>query len=197
MAAKHQPRPKRQRHGDRLLAPDSSANQIRCDHALAPFDRLATEMEDKWGIDRLPSLVSPATAEKYGSAIAKLNEAIRADDPEAVKLRSEVCMRGLGVMDAEATAAGAQPLDGECWEYDLEGFKFFLVKDPCQWRAVRDRHGDDAVVFSLREVAVALRAHCRQAPIEELKEIFPGAQVTKLPPLPDDFWKNGGDPIPF
>jgi hypothetical protein len=47
---------------------------------------MAFAMDKKWGVDRLVELVSPDMAERYGAAMAKLNAAIDARDPEQVKL---------------------------------------------------------------------------------------------------------------
>ena len=75
----HRPtKPRRQRSADRVLHRDVTAVQIKCDFALAPFDRMANEMDHKWGIDRLVELVPADVAAKYGSAMAKLNQAINA-----------------------------------------------------------------------------------------------------------------------
>ena len=45
--AKRPKRPTRQRKADRQLHSGISAEEIRCDYALAPFDRLAAEMDRK------------------------------------------------------------------------------------------------------------------------------------------------------
>ncbi len=56
----------------------------------------------------LPELVSPETSMKYGSAISKLNLALRENDPAMVRERAEICMRGLVAMQSEAESLGAQ-----------------------------------------------------------------------------------------
>lgn len=189
-------RPRRQRKGDRLLNPDSRREEIACDHAIAPFDRLATEMERKWGIDRLPALVSPETATRYGHAIADLNVAIAKNDPAAVLACANNCIKGLNVMDAEATAAGHQPATGEFWEYDLEGFRFAVMPDAAEWQSAKAKR-PDLRFFTMREVAIALRHYCENYPIGEVKQKFPQAQITKITNRAPVDYANGGDPIPF
>jgi len=49
-------RPRRQRKGDRLLNPDARRVEIETDHAVAPFDRMAEQMDvfgftNGWGFD--------------------------------------------------------------------------------------------------------------------------------------------------
>ena len=67
-------KPSRQKLEDRLTSPSAaSPNEVACDLALGSLDRMAREMDRKWGVDRLPDLVSPEMAAKYGSAMGKLN----------------------------------------------------------------------------------------------------------------------------
>ena len=80
---------------------DSVADAIH--HALLPLDRAASEMEMKWGCERLPSLVSPETASLFGSAKAKLDAAIQVNDPQEVVRRAAVMIKGWSKMDSEST----------------------------------------------------------------------------------------------
>src|SRR6056300_584252 len=114
-------RPKRQKKSDRILHSGQTQNQIMTDYAVAPFDRKAEEMDEKWGIDRLVELVSAETAAKYGSAMAKFNDAIDAGDPSVTAARAQVCIRGMDAMDAEAAAAGAQRGSIVVWRDILAG----------------------------------------------------------------------------
>jgi hypothetical protein len=67
-------KPSRQKLEDRLISPlDASLNEVACDLALGGLDRMAREMDRKWVVDRLPDLVSPEMAAKYGSAMGRLN----------------------------------------------------------------------------------------------------------------------------
>lgn len=191
-------RPRRQRKGDRLMSPDARQDEIRCDYALAPFDRAARAMEEKWGIDRLPGLVPPEMAERYGSAIAKLNAAINASNPEDVAARAAVCIRGLDAMDKAATEAGHEPATGDFWEYDLDGFRFAVLHDKAEWQTAHEKR-PDLQFYSRREVAMALKAYANTVPLEAVKRHFPGSEINSLPQsnLPKDFFKNGGDEIPW
>ena len=67
---------KRQKKSDRILHGNQSKDAIMCDYAVAPVDRLVIEMDRKWGTDRLPELVDVKMAQKYGSAVAKMNAAL-------------------------------------------------------------------------------------------------------------------------
>lgn len=172
-------RPRYQRKSDALLHGNSDPWDIRCDMAVAPFDEKAREMEKKWGIDRLPGLVPVEMAERYGSALAKLNAAIAANSPEETAARAAVCIRGLDAMDRAATEAGAQPADPDVWEFDLDGWRVGIYRDGREWQAAQEARPDLAL-FNLREVAVALQAMRDSAGLLEAAKRIPGAQVTAV-----------------
>lgn len=175
-------RPRRQRKGDRLMHPDARAVQTQIDYAIAPLDKLALDMDRKWGIDQLPTLVSVETAEKYGRTIGRLNDAIRDDNAEEVARLAASAMRGLQVMDAEAKAAGHDQMPAEFWEYDLDGFRFAVMPDNARWPEVKKLR-PDLVLFTMREAALALKAMNADGIIEATKAAFPGAQVTNVTPM--------------
>lgn len=191
------PRPRRKNLGDRLIHSGAQQNEIRCDYAVAPLDRLATDMDRRWGIDQLPGLVSVETAEKYGSAMAKLNAALDAGDPEEVKARAAVCMRGLTAMDAEAVAAGQQPVSPDYWEAEIDGFKFAVMREGRNWM-VHQEARPDLRFFSLREVGVALSALRIDNPIfAEVKKHFPQAEIKSIAERAAPRSKSLEDQIPW
>ena len=173
-------RPQRQKKGDRLTYSGASPEEIRCDYAVGPLDTVATEMDSVWGVDVLPTLVSPATAERYGSAIAHLNASIDASDPAATAAAAQNCIRGLHAMDAEARAAGRIPSPPACWLTEIDGKRYGFVQDVAF--AVRAKAAyPDAVIFTLREAVVALRPMSFGL-VAEVKQLFPGAEVTAIRP---------------
>ena len=195
-------RPRRQRKGDRMVCPGAEPHEIRCDFAIAPFDRLATDMARKWGVERLPELVAPATAERYGRAISGLNEAIEKNDPDECIKWAAVCIRGLKAMDAEAEANGAKPADPSIWEYELDGEKYGIVLDDAAWIAIKNER-PELILHPIREAVLALKYWTiAGGPVAEVKKHFPSATVTDIRPrapstTPPGFYERGGDPIPF
>lgn len=172
-------RPRRQKKGDRLIHPGASAYDIRCDYALAPFDRIANEMDHKWGIDRLPELVAPEMAERYGSAMAKLNDAINANDPEQVTTRASVCIRGLQAMDRQATELGAQPASDDLWLIQADGKQFGLLRDDRGWQRALEKH-PGITLLTEREMVMAIEAWQKTQAAQmvlAVKDAFPGAAV--------------------
>jgi len=186
--------PRRKRKGDRLPDPPTSEPDVSCDYAIGPLDRLALEMDRKWGIDRLPELVSPDTAERYGKAIAQLNAALEARDPKTASHKASVCMKGLRIMDAEAEANGAPQAKGNYWEYSLGDFQFAIIEDDREWQSLKAAR-PDLMFFTMREAALSLKKFCEVWPLLEVKAEFPGATITKLAGHSAD--EPIDDPLPF
>ena len=177
-------RPTRQKKDDRILTKGATADEIRADMSLAPFDRAVREMDKKWGVDRLPELVSSESAAKWGKAMAGLNGAIDAKDPDKVKFWVEVCLRGLQAMDAEAVAAGRPVSDPMIWEHEYEGTVYGIIEDGREWPAAYAKRPGIAI-HSMREVAVALHEH-RNGLVNAVKLAFPGAEVKRVRSKPED-----------
>ena len=182
-------RPTRQKKDDRILHKGATANEIKADLSLAPFDKAVREMDKRWGVDRLPELVSVESAAKWGKAVAGLNGAIDAQDPDKVKFWVEVCLRGLAAMDAEAVSLGRPVSDPMIWEYEYEGTTFGIIEDGREWPAAYAKRPGIAI-HTMREVGVALHAH-RNGLVDAIKLSFPGAEVKAVrrpqADLEDDF----------
>ena len=185
-------KPNYSRKHDRLTQPGATPAQVQCDMLLAPFDNAAREMDLKWGIDVLPTLVSVELAERWGKAVAGLNEAIGNNEPEKVKAWVEICLRGIKLMDEAAEAANAQRASMDVWEIEYDGIKYGICKDILSWQAIQQQRPDLTLV-SLREVAVALASYGQA--VVKVKQAFPGAQVKAVKPA-SDFDIDFGDTIP-
>lgn len=184
-------RPRRQKKSDRLINPKTSEAEQRIDYLLAPFDRLSRHMDEKWGVDTLPEISSPDIAAKFGSAMAKLNAAIDAQDPEEVELRVGVCMRGLEALDRAAVEAGKQPASDDVVIVDDGDNQFGILLDGRAWQRAQDKHPNLELV-TRREMAVAYAAWKTGklgAAVSEVKEQMPGAEVLQFrarEPQPED-----------
>ena len=181
--AKRPKRPTRQRKADRVLHSGVTQEEIRCDYAVAPFDHMAHAMDRKWGVDRLVELVPPEMAERYGAAMAKLNAAIDAADPEQVSLRAGVCMRGMAAMDKAATEAGAEPASQDVWLVQADGREFGLLRDARAWQSVQEKHPGVRLI-SEREMILAIEMYQRSLAgqmVQAVKDSFPQADVIKIP----------------
>ena len=191
-----QARAMRQKKADTILHPGASAHDIACDYACGPFDRAARAADLKWGIDRLPDLVSVEMSQKYGKAIAALNAAIDANDPEAVAQNANNCIKGLAALDAAAEASGAPKADPTIWEYEIDGMKFAIIHDERAWPALKAAR-PDLLFFTMREVANALKAYgLTGETVAAIKSHFPGAQVSAIRPK-SKLEEELNDIIPF
>ena len=158
---------------------DSVADAIH--HALLPLDRAASEMEMKWGCERLPSLVSPETASLFGSAKAKLDAAIQANDPQEVVRRAAVMIKGWSKMDAEATEMGHEAMSPDIWSHTTStGFKVSVARSNAD--AIKSIRTNDRLegvaVYSLDEIARILEAESYRL-LDTVKKTWPEAKVTK------------------
>lgn len=177
-------RPTRQKKDDRILHKGATANEIKADLSLAPFDKAVREMDKRWGVDRLPELVSVESAAKWGKAMAGLNAAIDAQDPDKVKFWVEICLRGLTAMDAEAVSLGRPVSDPMIWEHEYEGQVYGIIEDGREWPAAYAKRPGIAI-HTMREVAVALHEH-RNGLVNAAKLAFPGAEVKAIRRAPQD-----------
>jgi len=194
MARSPQRPPRPRRLGDRLMSPGATPAQAAVDAALRPLDRMANEMDRKWGYNRLPCLVDPELSAKYGRAVGMLNEAIHKDDIENATRISSALMRALARMDEEATAAGMKPADARVIETEVDGWRFGLVLDPDALTLI---DGRTFPLFTLDEIGRILKAVKMDHPmILAAKDV--GGTVTAIrPKLEIDWSKDLEDNIPF
>jgi len=169
---------------DRLTNPDASAVDTEIHYTLAPFDEAARAADLKWGVDRLPGLVSDEMAKRYGRAKAALDQAIAANDPEAVRQNAANCAKGLAAMDRAATEAGHPVASPEFWQFDVDGFRFAILRDARMWPAMQDQSPDVPFVTP-QELANALQAYRSASALPTvvaIKDHFPNAKITKITP---------------
>ncbi|MDH5796958.1 MAG: hypothetical protein OEZ19_00210 [Paracoccaceae bacterium] len=170
----------------------SEVEIVAIQDAIEPLDRVAVEMEARWGAGRLPRLVTPETAARFGAAKAKLDSAIMARDVPDVCRRASVMIRGWQAMDKEARERGADTWEGRAIGVRWNGQAWHVVWDRAELDYVIKKVGGEDNVVTVSELLHAWKAlKDRIAGVEEVRKYFPGGEVTKvnLPP--------GGDDIPF
>lgn len=148
---------------------------------IGRLDDVAREYEAKWGIGRLPDLVSPQMYIKWELQLQKLNAAVQANDLQMVTDLIEGTIRGWAVLEAEALASGQHPIDPEYWEYETEdGFKLRVCRDIGSARALAGRQdvAEGYVIFSLGEVANLIESQYRA--VYDVKRAIPGSEVTNV-----------------
>jgi hypothetical protein len=185
-------RPTRHQKHDRLIHPGATEAEVLTDFALGPFDTEARRMDAKWGVNRLPDLVSPALNQRWAKAIANLNAAIQAADPNLTASRVAACLRGFAAMDAEAEAAGHKPITPDAIEFDINGQTCAILRDDAAWPAYHAQR-PGVRTYTIREVANALAAYGNT--VAAVKDQWPGARIAERKPTPLE--RELDDEIPF
>ena len=151
-------------------------------HSVAVVDRVAHRMEEKWGVNRLPKLVSPETAAKFGSAKAKFDKAIDDNDADEVSKRAGVMERAWIALDKEAVDRRQRPLEVDAWVWrDDDGQPHAFVKDTAE--ALKyGKENADVRVYTMAEIAriaAVFNDKCKNIG-NEIKAVFPGSEITKV-----------------
>lgn len=169
----------------------------RIQNALVEHDKVVTQYEDKWGIERLQELVSEELRERFYQQRERLNTAIDNNDGKQTQEEVEVMCRAYAALEKEAVAMGHKPLSGEYWETPLpDGRVLAITKNHAEAGKVK-RDNRDLVVFSIQEIANILDARHKETVkfIDEVKNKFDGAVVTSVTPIKQETLID--DHIPF
>lgn len=189
MKGKQVPKPSKQ-----YYAPSQMAMR-RMQDALHQYDRAATAMEAKWGIDRLPWLVEQGLRGRFEAQMDKLNEAI--ESQQDVEHQVSVTLRGLAALEQAAIAAGHKPLTGDYWEAQMDDGKVLAItRNGYEAGKVAKEHRE-MVVYSVDEIAAIVSGWRKDKAgqvADIAKAMWPGAAVEKVRTRTE---KELNDEIPF
>ena len=161
---------------------------------LRPLDEKAKAKTERWG-DTLPDLVSPELAGRFEAAYEALYEKVYANDVVGTNQIATQLMRAWDVLEAEAIAAGHQPLlpDGFC--VNLGGHVTCFAASGVS--ELRKKH-PDWVVYAFEDAARLLKHDWTEKFTAEAFKAFPEASVTRVK-RPDEpvNYDLGGDEITF
>lgn len=165
--------------------------------ATAVLDRVAADVERRWGVGRLETLVGPELAAKFALAKEQCDEAISAGDLELATQKAAAVMRGYPVLEAEARARGHTESDtGVVWTVATPGHAYAICLHTADCGAVAAKFPDHAAI-SVLELLRLLEATQAGRIVVGAKETFPGARVTEIKPTkPAPDWSTG-DAVPF
>ena len=150
---------------------------------LDEADKLAADMESKWGCGRLRLLVSPELREKFDRQRYLLNRAVWHGQLEDVRRESGRMVNAWKALDQAAEQSGAGKLDPAIMEVVLDsGVVAAIVPDlqHAQFVKREDRRMD---VYTLDEIGRLLSAFPTLAAI---KDSYPGAEVVRCKRSIDD-----------
>ena len=172
-------------------APNQGAMR-RMQDALHRYDDRVSEVERKWGVDRLIWVVGGNLRDRFEAQMDKLNAAI--DRMEDVEHQVDVTLRGVAALEQAAIAAGVQPLKGEWIEGKMpDGRVLAIVPNDYEVSRVK-RDNREMLVYSVDEIGRLLAAWDESKAVDAVKAVFAGATVEKVKTKLE---KELNDEIPF
>ena len=158
-----------------------------------PVDWIVSEVEGRWGVDRLVWLVGGDLRDRFEKQMDKLNAAIDKCDP-SIEHEVEVTLRGVAALEAAAIAAGAKPLNGDYVEGRMPDGRVIAITATGYEAGKVKRDNREMVVYSVDEVGRIIEGLNKEAPVvDAIKNAFAGAEVQSVKPVP----ANLDDEIPF
>ena len=152
------------------------------------LDTVSRSMEQKWGVDRLPRLVSEILSIKFDQQRNLLESAIKSNDAAQISKQSEGMRRAWVALDQAATADGHMPLGNAVWtEKHKTGDVIAVYRDDAQLVDIAAAGG---VSFTLEELVRLIPADVLVA-----KREFHGIKVVDVRDKGGDDELN--DEIPF
>ena len=171
----------------------SSRNLAKIQAAITELDACVSGYEKRWGIDRLPELVSADTQVKYWRQVDKLDEAINSDDAELVIKYASGMQRAFKAMEDEALERGHDELKGKWFECQTKDGRVLIVAASFAESHKAARERPDALVYAIDEVASIICKDEAGRFVNAAKELFPAATVESVRQVKD----KCDDEIPF
>ena len=108
---------------DRFISSEArqESKAVMINSIISGVDKVAIEMERKWGINRLRMLVPDADREKFDRQTANFDMAIGTSDTNEIRLHADSIKLAWAALDEIANAAGAEILKPDIWEIRLPG----------------------------------------------------------------------------
>jgi hypothetical protein len=171
------PKPRRGIQRDFFGSSDRADRKIQS--ALVELDKVAADMERRWGVDRLRELVSPELRERFDETLDRLNAAIGLSDVGGVEKHAAAMGRGWLALENAAKASGARELDGRHWEAALPDGRVLCVAETREeaYKVSLDRPG--CVVLSVPEIAALFSIWDGKGLVTEALVAFPGAEIVE------------------
>jgi len=196
--SKKKPRPRRrvdkpERGQVRNMSGMNERAYTKIRDALIEHDRVVSDYEARWGIDRLPDLVPPELRERFETQCDLLNKAIWQGDASEVARLVPVSCRAYAALEKAARENGYAELTGEAWEAPFPHGGVLCITRTIDEAAKVARERPEAVVWSVCEVANVIGSYETANAVTRAKMAFPGAVVESVAPA----HKELDDEIPF
>ena len=165
----------------------------RMQDALHRYDDVVSEVEGRWGVDRLVWLVGGDLRDRFEKQMDRLNVAIDKCDP-SIEHEVEVTLRGVAALEQAAIAAGAKPLSGDYIEGRMPDGRVIAITATGYEVGKVKRDNREMVVYSADEIGRIIEGLNKEAPVvDAIKNAFIGAEVESVKPVKYDL----NDEIPF
>jgi len=165
----------------------------RMQDALHRYDDVVSEVEGRWGVDRLVWLVGGDLRDRFEKQMDRLNAAIDKCDP-SIEHEVDVTLRGVAALEQAAIAAGAKPLSGDYIEGRMPDGRVIAITATGYEAGKVKRDNRDMVVYSADEIGRIIGGLNKEAPVvDAIKNAFIGAEVQSVKPVKYDL----DDEIPF
>jgi hypothetical protein len=188
---------KRIRGIDRLPT-RTEVNDERISEAVHMHDRVVSDVEKRWGVDRLQELVSENTRAKFHQQREKLWNALTKNDGRDAIHQAEVMCRAYQVLEREAKELGCKELTGDYIEGVMPDGKVLAITSDKFEAGKVARDNREMCVYSIEEIGRILHAKDKKVAakvheqVDKVKSIFAGAEVVSVKSLEDI-----DDEIPF
>jgi hypothetical protein len=173
-------------------------NAMTLSATCGPLDEVRRQMDRKWGIDRLPQLVAPDLARRFGERVEAYDRAIAQCDLDTALDMAQRLIAAYAHLDAEATAAGHQTATAAgAWPFEVNGDPA-LICAPENADSVAEAF-PGVSVFTTDEIGrlVAFALKEMWKPTAAAKAEFPGATVLAMRNKPAGRAAQPQDEIPF
>ena len=168
-----------------------SQENVSVIHAsINSVDKVARDIEQRWGIGKLEKLCDPALATRFEQARQNLNYALRMENITEVVAKSQDLIRGWKIIEKKVLEAGHKPKCEKVWHMvNDEGKKYAFVND------ISDHvyFDKDITVVSMEEVLRIVDDYHKDI-YGEVKKHFPGAEIVSIKPKEKD---KLDDKLPF
>jgi len=167
---------------------DENENRL-IEMQLHRLDMIAAAAEAKYGIGNLLEWMPSDFKEKWQRQNERLAKAVDDENYASVMQLVDGCIRAWGMMEDNAVRLGKGQAAVEWLEHKLPcGFTLRVAKNMSEARRIAE---NDVVVWSLDEVARVIKSEYTL--VNQVKDTFPDAQISKISPAEAFDFKKGDE----
>lgn len=163
----------------------------QCMAVVAGVDQVVSALEARWGIRRLPLIVSDDTRLRFKTASALWSEAIQGWQITQVTRVGGMMRRAWAALEAEAVSLGHSPIDPHSLETVLPDGTVLAICGNADdaHHIARTAAGRKVIALTIQEVGRLYQNYGRQNVQTEILATFPGSTVNpkRVGQLPEGF----------